>query len=173
MDLSDCQMIFRGYVLKYSKCDEHFFDRVSVKNRRVGCDYVLKGRIAVHRLIMGLRSGDRMEVDHINHDGLDNRRCNLRICTSAQNLCNRRKNCEATSQYKGVYWYGQRNKWRVDVSINGRTKYVGIFANELDAAMAYDLAAKQHYGEFAYLNFPSQRNTLAANGILQGSAASF
>lgn len=107
--------------------------------------------IRMHRLIMDAPKG--MQVDHINHNTLDNRRCNLRIVTPQQNLYNTRARPNATSRYKGVHWRKDIKKWRVTISLNIR-RTIGYFHSEIEAAKAYDKAAKELFGEFAYLNFP-------------------
>lgn len=111
--------------------------------------------IRMHRLLMGV-TDPKIQVDHINHDGLDNRRENLRICTNAENCRNRRKiKGTHTSIYKGVDWEG-RNKtspWRVQVMTEQKKRItVGYFKTEIEAAIAYNEAALKYHGEFAYLN---------------------
>jgi hypothetical protein len=105
----------------------------------------------MHRLIMNCPDG--MTVDHINGDGLDNRRSNLRVCTEAENNRNRGKNINNTSGYKGVHVtpYG---KYAAAITAHGKQIRLGNFSTPEDAARAYDKAAKQHHGEFAWLNFP-------------------
>ena len=98
---------------------------------------------------------DHLFVDHINHNGLDNRNANLRTATAMQNSYNRvhfTKN--PSSKYKGVSWRKQTKKWDVQIRYNGKTKFIGSFENETEAAKAYDEVAKKHQGEFAVLNFP-------------------
>lgn len=108
-----------------------------------------KGKlVSMHRSIMEAGSG--IQVDHCNHDTLDNRRENLRLCTRTQNLRNRRSK-QGASRFKGVSPSGPR--WRVDIRENGRSKYIGTFSDESEAARKYDEVAKLHYGEFASLNF--------------------
>lgn len=108
--------------------------------------------ILLHRLILGLLDAPRStHVDHINGDGLDNRRANLRIATPKQNNGNRvgEQNC---SGYKGVYPCSGY-KWKATIGI-GPGRYLGVFDNREDAARAYDAAARRIYGEFARPNFP-------------------
>jgi|SRR5690606_5995401 len=106
--------------------------------------------LAMHRAIMQPPPG--MQVDHINGDRLDNRRCNLRIVTNQQNSFNRQPQ-KATSQYKGVGWYKPYQKWRAKIKINGKTKHLGYFDDEKEAALAYDRAARELFGEYAKTNF--------------------
>ena len=106
--------------------------------------------IQMHRVILSTPSG--METDHINHDGLDNQRSNLRVCTGRQNDMNRQKQSECSSRYKGVCWEQVRNKWRARITVNGKRISLGNFADEHDAAAAYDSAAGEFFGAFANLN---------------------
>ena len=110
-------------------------------------------RFSMHREIMkhhGYKL-DGMQVDHINHDGLDNRKVNLRVCTKEQNARNARKITNASSKYKGVSWKPPISKWEVRVR-----KYIGVYSSEIEAAKAYDKKAKELYGAFANLNFPEK-----------------
>ena len=107
----------------------------------------------MHRLIMS--APDNMEVDHINRNSLDNQRKNLRICTRSQNAMNTPKSIINTSGYKGVIWFSRDNKWRAEIRVFGKNKHLGLYENIIDAAHAYDEAAKKYRGEFAVLNFPN------------------
>lgn len=109
--------------------------------------------VLMHRLMMDAQPGEI--VDHINGDGLDNRRSNLRICTPLQNGRNS-KGVNKTSAYKGVYAARHGKPWVATIKVNGRTIHLGKFLNEIDAASAYDSAAKHHFGEFARLNFSGE-----------------
>jgi hypothetical protein len=91
-------------------------------------------------------------TDHIDHDGLNNQRFNLRPATSAQNLHNQRLRVGAASRFKGVTWHAKRRKWQARIGIGGRNLYLGLFASEEDAALAYNAAALEIYGAYAYLN---------------------
>lgn len=98
-----------------------------------------------------------MVVDHINHDTLDNRRCNLRVCTQADNVKNTRKiSRTTTSVYKGVHYVVGRNRYKAQIRLGGKVKCVGTFKDPVKAARAYDKFAKMYYGEFACLNFPNE-----------------
>jgi hypothetical protein len=108
--------------------------------------------VFMHRLILNAREG--MEVDHANHDTLDNRRENLRECTKSQNMHNAGKNKRNTTGYKGVWWKSTDNQYAAAIKINGKRIYLGRFTDPVKAALAYDEAAKKYHGEFAYLNFP-------------------
>lgn len=106
--------------------------------------------IWMHRLIMN--TPKNMETDHRDSNGLNNQIRNLRIVTRIQNSSNRKLNKNNMSGYKGVnqkYW----NRWQASISVKGKLKYLGLFKTAHQAALAYDLWAKDIYGEFALLNF--------------------
>ncbi|MHC4573173.1 MAG: HNH endonuclease [Planctomycetota bacterium] len=112
--------------------------------------------IPMHRQIMN--PPDHMLVDHINYDGLDNRKANLRLATPTENTRHTRRTLHpGTSKYKGVSWYTREKRWVVKIHADGKTRTVGYFTDEIEAAKAYDKAAKIHHGEFAALNFPCPR----------------
>ena len=106
--------------------------------------------IYMHRLIMDAPKG--VEVDHINGNRLDNRRCNLRLCTHKQNMQNRGGERNTSSRYKGVHWDKNARKWRSMIGVDGKVRHLGYFEIEDEAALAYNQAASQHHGEFARLN---------------------
>lgn len=108
--------------------------------------------LRMHREIM--RAPKHLLVDHRDHNGLDNRRSNLRLCTPAENIRNQGSARGSTSKYKGVTWCKARNIFQARITFNGRRIHLGSFKNEIDAAKAYDKKAKELFGEFAYLNFP-------------------
>ena len=121
--------------------------------------------VFMHRHI--LRAPDGLQVDHINHDPLDNRRCNLRLCTQAQNSANRRKLKTWSSRFKGVYWRSGQDKWVALIRAHNKRIFLGHHDSEEAAAMMYDAAALREFGEFACLNFPERREeSLAASQAL-------
>jgi hypothetical protein len=109
-----------------------------------------KPHLMMHKLLLPGESW----VDHINHDGLDNRRINLRPITNLQNQHNRRPNLRAVSPYKGVTWDPDNRRWCARIKIDKRDRRLGRYRVEADAARAYDAAALAAFGEYAYLNFP-------------------
>lgn len=113
-------------------------------------------KIWMHRLVVNAPDG--FEVDHLDGNGLNNQKTNLRICTRAENGRNRKKNTSSTSIYKGVYWRKNRNRWQAQIKLNGKDIYIGRFVNEIDAAKAYDHKAKELFGNFAQLNFQQEGN---------------
>jgi hypothetical protein len=103
----------------------------------------------MHRLIMGAEPGQ--EIDHINGNGLDNRKENLRVATRKENQQNRHITW-GNSTYKGVYWEKQKNKWRARIFVSGKCVHLGFFLTEKEAAVAYNQGAIKYFGSFACLN---------------------
>jgi hypothetical protein len=110
--------------------------------------------IRLHRQVLNVP--ETLLVDHINRNGLDNRKANLRPATHWQNACNSPKfrPTKSRSKYRGVTWHKRKNKWCARIRVKGQTKSLGYFDDEVGAAGAYDEAARRHHGEFAALNFP-------------------
>ena len=112
-----------------------------------------KGRsIYMHREIMN--PPPHMEIDHINGDGLDNRKQNLRICTRSQNQRNSKKRIVKSSNFKGVCFDKTGNKWRARIYYEKKNNQIGQFDTDFEAAEAYDKKAIELFGEFARLNLP-------------------
>jgi hypothetical protein len=93
-------------------------------------------------------------IDHHDGDGLNNQRLNLRPATHAQNMANRAKRSDASSQFKGVWWTACHQKWRAVIRANGVRHQIGYFREEVNAATAYNLVAHELHGEFARFNLP-------------------
>jgi len=108
--------------------------------------------IKMHREITG--APGHLVVDHIDRDGLNNCRGNLRVCSAVQNFRNTGSTAGASSKYKGVHWHKKKNKWAAAIQYNKKVYHLGYFEDQVDAAKAYDIKAGEYFGEFAYLNFP-------------------
>jgi hypothetical protein len=106
-------------------------------------------QIFMHKLITGWPM-----TDHINHDGLDNRRRNLRPTNHSLNAANQRPRSGTSSIYKGVAWSKVMKKWIAQAGPRDGRSVVGFFEDEIEAALAYDKTAKEIFGDHAYLNFP-------------------
>jgi hypothetical protein len=136
----------------YCKSSKTYYIKCSVK-KHIFYNYRL------HRFITKLSFGDRREVDHINHNGLDNRRCNLRIVNKSQQNMNVRP--FGSIDYKGVSKTGGKyNQYIVRIQKNGSQKTYGVFYTQKMAAIVYDYYAKKVFGEYAYLNLPNITITL-------------
>src|SRR5580692_6107311 len=108
----------------------------------------------LHRYIMDV-AHPRIDVDHEDHNGLNCQRHNLRLCVRGENNGNTRKT-RGASRYKGVSRDRSRQLWRACITIHSSSKFLGRFHEERDAALAYDVAARAAFGEFALCNFPLQ-----------------
>ena|SRR5258707_1089611 len=98
----------------------------------------------MHKLITGWP-----QTDHENHDGLDNQRHNLRPASDSQNHANMRPRPGGTSRFKGVNWVRHAGRWRASIKVDGRSRHLGYFSDELDAAYAYESAAREAWGQYA------------------------
>ena len=104
-------------------------------------------QIYMHCVIM-----NRKGIDHIDHDGCNNQKSNLRVCTRSENQMNRTKQENTSSIYKGVYFSKAHKKWKAEISINSKKIRLGNFDSEIDAAKAYNAKAVELFLEFANLN---------------------
>ncbi len=127
------------------------------------CFYAVRSNnisIKMHRVILGAKGGDGKIADHINGNTLDNRKANLRFCTSSQNSQNRKKWARPKhSKYKGVTKSKRQRKydvnetWMARIKVKGKKRiYLGHYKSEVHAAIAYNEAATKYFGEFAKLN---------------------
>lgn len=157
----------RGYVVTV---DDEDFDLVSkfkwsakvTKNRRVIYAYGWIGpkelggkprKLSMHRLLM---NEPECDVDHIDMNGLNNCRTNLRLATQSENQGNQTKHSHNTSGRKGVWTQNKTGKFIAEIIKDWKKEYLGAFDDVDDAARAYDAAAVRLFGEFARLNFPDE-----------------
>lgn len=137
--------------------DDEDFDKVKNFTWYYDKGYIValvKGqRVLIHRLILSAK--EDVVVDHKNGNTLDNRKCNIRVCTHAQNVANAKKRGGCKSKFKGVFPNKNKTRWLVYCGPNTQNRYIGSYGTEIEAAKAYDRVALALYGEFAKLNFPS------------------
>lgn len=105
----------------------------------------------MHRLLTAAKDGEL--VDHMDRNGLNNKKSNLRICNISENSTNRKKKAGTSSNYRGVSYAKKNKAWFVFISKNKKKKFIGAFKDEEQAARAYDREAKILHGQFANLNF--------------------
>lgn len=133
--------------LEFSYLDKYNWNLSSKGYIRTSENYKEK---SLHRMILKLRKGEF--VDHINGDKLDNRLSNLRQANSQQNSWNRKSISKGGSSYKGVFWRKDRSCWVARIKVNGIPIYIGSSLDDQEAALMYDAAAIQLFGEYARLN---------------------
>lgn len=143
VDAEDYELLSR-YNWYAAKDKRSYYAVRNVKRSRI--------QIRMHRIILNAPPG--LLVDHINHNGLDNRKANLRLCTPFQNSFNQRPRRGTSSEYKGVHFYKRLKKFMASITLNQKRYHLGYFKSEIDAAKAYDRKAMELFGRFAYLNFP-------------------
>jgi hypothetical protein len=122
--------------------------------------------IFMHRAILEYHSYDLTsgEVDHINGDGLDNRKSNLQVITHAENIRKSKMPVNNKSGFRGVSWHKGDDRWQAIIEVNNIKKYIGSFKSKIEAALAYNEAATKYFGKFANLNIlllNSQQNRLS------------
>ena len=91
-------------------------------------------------------------IDHKDHNGMNNQKSNLRLCTQKENCMNRSKRENTSSIYKGVSFHSRDKKWQAHIGINGKYIHIGLFTSEVDAAKAYNEKAIELFCEFAHIN---------------------
>lgn len=109
-------------------------------------------RVLLHRMVLGV-TDSKIFVDHINHDVLDARKENLRVCSHKEN----NRNCVGQKSRKGLYkgvYETKYNSWVAIIIVDSKSICIGTYYNQKDAALAYDKAAREHFKDFACLNFP-------------------
>lgn len=152
------------YTNKYALVDDEDYDYLNqfiwYIQKSKNTFYVIRNKykskkIYMHREILDIKDSGIL-TDHINGDGLNNQRYNIRTCTRQQNNMNRRLLKKSKSKYKGVYWHKKFKRWYVKIKINNKTKSLGAHKNEKNAALIYDYWANKLFKEFAYLNFPNE-----------------
>jgi hypothetical protein len=106
----------------------------------------------MHRVLLNAPAG--LVVDHRDCNGLNNRKSNLRLCTHQENSYNQRPRLGGTSRFRGVCWHKAKNKYIALIQKEGKRYFLGLFGDEIEAAVVYDIKAMELFGEFAYFNFP-------------------
>lgn len=124
------------------------------------------GSISMHRQIIENKGG--LIIDHINQNKLDNRRKNLRLCNYSQNFANRPKLVTNTSGFKGVKFDRKLNKYVARISYNYKNYYIGVYVKGEDAALAYNIKAKELYGDFVDKNKTPTNSTLVSEKMKNG-----
>jgi len=134
----------------YFLFDKEDYDKIeNIKWYREKNGYVKSAKgIWVHRLIVGLPQDK--DVDHINHNTLDNRKQNLRVCTHQENLMNSKTQKNNTSGHKGVFFLKKQNRYRAKISVNGKSVYLGTFKTFEEAVSARKKGERNYYGDFAF-----------------------
>jgi hypothetical protein len=139
----------------YALVDDEDYDwlnqwkwKIDSKNYAIRCHK--RKYISMHRLI--LKQCKELIIDHINRNTLDNQKHNLRIVTKSQNAMNKKNQAGSLSRFKGVTRHKYSKKWQAQIMKNGKSKHLGMFNSEIDAALAYNNAAKEIFGEFALIN---------------------
>ena len=130
-------------------CNKRPHTSYAIRNAGEGAE---RRKVLMHREIA--RTPKHLVCDHINRHGLDNRQQNLRNCTKRENNLNQAGHRGSVSKYKGVYWKKRERRWAACIKSEGVKKHLGYFDSEVDAAKAYDQAARKYHKEFASLNFP-------------------
>lgn len=136
----------------YKRLDQYSWYCVKVRERHQYAYTTIKGK-AIHMASMIMKPSNKYQVIHLDKNGLNNQKYNLKIASITQRNRSRvKQESESSSRYKGVSYDKSTGKWRSRILINYKTIYLGRYNNELEAAQAYDKAALKYFGEFAQLN---------------------
>lgn len=108
--------------------------------------------VSLHAFLLNPPSN--VDIDHIDGNGLNNQRSNLRICSHMENMANQKRHSDSKSPFKGIWRAAHCDRWAAQLVFNGKKVYLGVYKNPADAALAYDKKAKELFGPFARLNFP-------------------
>jgi hypothetical protein len=139
----------------YTIIDAEDIDKVRSYKWCFGDRYIMSNStgvtVRIHNLIKTPLEGNR--VDHIDGNAWDNRKSNLRLCDNSQNNCNKTKQKNNKSGYKGVSWDKQTQKWGARIQKNRKSYHLGFYPTAEEAATAYNTAAKELHGVFAHLTY--------------------
>lgn len=137
----------------YDRIAQHKWYAEPIGRRWYACRRIERGgirrKVYMHREVVGAEPGT--DTDHRDHDGLNNRRGNLRSCTRSQNCANI-PNKAGRSRFKGVQWITRKSSWQARIRVDWHSRFLGWFETEEEAALAYNAAALAAWGEFAKLN---------------------
>jgi len=144
---------YHGNKITEAIIDKEDYKKIKNRKRHIskGGYVVDNNKIILSRFLIDLNDNNYF-VDHINMNVLDNRKCNLRICTNSKNQMNRGKQNNNTSGFKGASWHKMHNKWRSTIQKNRKQIHLGYFNTKNEAAKAYNVAAIKYHDEFAKLN---------------------
>lgn len=161
VDEADYELIrpYRWYAVRGTHtfyAQRTWFESHPADGRRHGRKHGVYHTEKMHHLLGKPTPG--IVVDHVDGNGLNNSRANLRFCTRAQNAHNRQISKGNTSGYTGVSYHQRAGKWQSRINHAGKTQHLGYHATPEAAARAYDAAALRLRGDFAQLNFPDQTN---------------
>jgi AP2 domain/HNH endonuclease len=163
--ISNMKLITEGIRQVVFEIDDNMFEFIkrfkwisSIIGENIYITTNIRGKtIYLHRMLMIAQQGET--IDHIDRNTLNNKLHNLRISTLSQNAANRESKAKnKSSKYRGVIRDKERNKWMTTINKDGKHFHLGRFNDEIDAAKAYDKKAVEFWGEFAYLNFPGDKD---------------
>jgi len=137
---------------QYERVSKHKWSAVYSRGKWYAQCRINGKLVKLHRFLMNV-TDSKIEIDHKNSDGLDCRDENMRTCTHAINVRNQAVRHDNAIGLKGVHWMSRNKKYRARIQIDGVRISLGLFANPVDAASAYDEAAKKYFGEYARTNF--------------------